>query len=333
MAESEDISKQGIFVRTDELLPVNSILELRIVLPDEQEFRVIARVAHLLSMSSARALGRHTGMGFEFLDLDENEGRRRLIVYLDDLIEEFTPIPRELPTTSRVLVADPSRPLVDRLSNALVQASFEVSSAANGAEAYARCRDEVPDILVATERMPVMDGWTLIRMLQGNARLTNIPVVLLSEDGSDMTRLQAYRLGVRDFVHKPFTDEELVIRLRRITVASTRPTEAAGLFGDLGEISLATLLSLLEFERKSGILVMLRDDQAARLFVADGVVVKLEGPGDKGTPFERMLSLLDWESGNFEFSRCDVVGQNEVGLSTSLLLLEHARISDEQGRL
>lgn len=330
VAESEDLSKRGVFVRTDELLPVGEIVELDIALTEDRSYRVISRVAHLLSPSVARALGRRSGMGFEFLD--EGEGRDDLAGYLDDLIDEFTPPPRAMPMGCRVLLADDSEPLLGRLLTALSAAGFEVDAVRSGVEAYARASEYPPHVLVASTDLPGTDGWKLVRMLGDNPRTRAVQVVLMGEDASDLTRLEAYRLGAKDFVHKPFTDEELTIRLRRLALSGKPDSASATLRGNLGEISLSTLLSLLEFERKSGILVLLAGDRVARLFVADGSVVKIEGPDDAGDPRSRLMSVLDWTEGNFEFTRCEVVGTDEVGLPTSRLLLEHARIRDEEAR-
>ena len=104
------------------------------------------------------------------------------------------------------------------------------------------------------------------------------------------------------------------------------------LSGSVGEISIPTLLSLLDFERKSGILLLLNDRQAARVFVAEGRIVKVEAGDISMKPLERMMSVLDWTNGSFEFSSCEVVGSDEIGVGTSTLLLEHARLQDEAAR-
>ncbi len=330
IAESEDLSPRGVFVRTEELLPVGEVVELTVVLPGQVVFRVVARVAHLLAPSAARALGRRVGMGFEFLEHD-NVGREDLEKYLDDLIEDLTPVPQELPGRIRILLADPSAKLRERLYNALTAHGFDVTRVENGAVAYQSCSEAPPDIVVAAAEMPVMDGWKLLKALSANPYLNDVPVVLTSEDGSDMTRLLAYRQGVREFVHKPFIEDEIVIRLHRIAM-SRRDDRGVMLRGNLAEISVPTLLSLFEFERKSGILVVLQDSAAARVFVADGRVVRVEGPTDESTAFARILELLDWKDGNFEFSACEVVGKDELGFETSRLLLEHARRQDESDR-
>jgi len=332
-AESEDVSQHGVFVRTTHMLPPGAIVELGIDLPVRGEVNLIARVAHLLSEAEARALGRHAGMGFEFLDAD-TAPHSKLIDYLEELIDEVTPPPQQIPHQWRVLVADPSGPLLDRLSMSLHAAGFHPEAFSNGVDAYASILETRPDVIVAAANMPGLDGWTLVKMLQVKANRADIPIILMDEDASDITRLQAYRLGVSEYLHKPFTDEELVLRLAKLSVGHRPAENKASLLGTLGPISIATLLALLEFERKSGILVVLRDSHAARLFIAEGRVVKVEGPSsdETGSPLDRIMRVLGWSEGNFEFTACEVIGANEVNVETTRLLLEHARIQDEQDR-
>jgi DNA-binding response OmpR family regulator len=270
-------------------------------------------------------------MGFEFLET-ESGGLDALSAYLDNLIEELTPPPRMLPSTSVVFVAEPSRPLRERIAAALETAGFTVEAFHDGAEVYRAASSQTPDIIIAATAMPLMDGLTLVRQLSVHPRLSSVPVVLTSDDPSDLTRLEAFRLGVRDYISKPFHEEELVIRIHRVAVSAPRGSaESAMLRGNLAEISIGTLLSLLEFERKSGILVVLTDNEAARLFVAEGRVVKVESPRD-GSARERLMVCLDWTHGEFEFTGCEVVGTDELGQATTQLLLEHARLSDERKR-
>lgn len=330
-AESEDLSRNGVFVRTEALLPVGAVTEVTLTLPDGARFRVIARVAHLLSPSAARALGRHVGMGFQFLETD-SVGRDALVGYLEDLLDELTPPPQPVPSGVRIVIAEPSPPLLERIAIALEQAGFVVEAYADGADAYAACAARPPELVIAAAEMPGMDGWTMFRTMAANPRLDHVPIVFTSDDPSDMTRLQAYRLGVRDYIMRPFIEEELVIRVARIVGRDVRAaTESTMLSGSLSEISIPTLLSLLDFERKSGILVLVASHhQAARLFVADGRIVKVEA-GDPGEPARaRLMDVLDWTAGTFEFTSCEVIGSDEIGIGTSALLLEHARIRDEE---
>ncbi|HEY5948168.1 MAG TPA: DUF4388 domain-containing protein, partial [Kofleriaceae bacterium] len=133
----------------------------------------------------------------------------------------------------------------------------------------------------------------------------------------------------RDYIPRPFLDEELVIRVHRV-VAPVAPIANPGLRGNLVDIGLGTLLSLFEFERKSGILLLLRDGELARLFVSEGKVLKVEGSMANGAPKQRLMTLLDWQVGQFEFSPCSIGGRDELNVSITQLLLEHARRHDEQ---
>ena len=69
-AETEDISARGLFIRTESLLPVGEETDIRLTLPDGTLLGLRARVAHMLTPSAARALGRHPGMGFELIGAD-----------------------------------------------------------------------------------------------------------------------------------------------------------------------------------------------------------------------------------------------------------------------
>ena len=154
-----------------------------------------------------------------------------------------------------------------------------------------------------------------------------MPLVLTGDEG-DLARLEAFRAGVRDYIPVPFTDEELVIRVHRIA-APPAPIANPGLRGTLADIGLGTLLSLFEFERKSGILLLLRDGEIARLFVSEGKILKVEASTGNGAPRQRMMQLLDWQAGSFEFSPCAIGGRDELQTTVTQLLLEHARVSDE----
>ena len=330
-AVSEDLSVRGVFVRTDELLAVGAMVDLDIHLPDGSTLSMVGKVIHLLTPAAARALGRRPGMGFEFVE-QEPDSHQRLVAHLDRLNEEVVPRRLDPLSHSFAVIADGSQPLLDRISNALTGIGFETLLFRSGGEALGACHELIPDVVVAALDMPSMDGLTMLGRLKAKPQLAEVPVVLMSDDASDFARLLAYRLGVTDVIPKPFTDEELCIRVRRAAVESRRPPAEPVLRGSLAEISVATLLSLFEFERKSGILSLKRDDQSARLFIAAGRVVKVEGEAVAPDARTRVMNILDWRFGRFEFNACEVIAGDELGLMTQQLLLEHARLRDEEAR-
>ena len=162
------------------------------------------------------------------------------------------------------------------------------------------------------------------------AGLTALKAAIANGEIDCLVLFHSSRLMRKGYRAVQFIEEELVIRVGRVVGAGGRePAESTMMSGNIAEISIPTLLSLLDFERKSGILLLLHGNRAARVFVAEGRIVKAELGEAAATPLERMMQILDWTHGSFEFTSCEVVGSDEIGVGTSTLLLEHARIRDE----
>jgi two-component system, OmpR family, response regulator MtrA len=327
VASTEDVSRRGLFVRTVDFLPVGEIVELFIYLDPQIPVRMVSRVAHALSRDGARALGREPGMGFEFLEHDPSR-LEALRLHLDQHIQSGAVSRERVPVSTRLVVADASAKLLERVSHALGAIGFQVATAQDGGAAYQACLAQRPDVLLTADYLPVMDGWTLMRRFRAHPALYDVPVVLMSDQTGDLTRLSAYRMGARDFIQRPFTDEELALRLKAVAAQSKRTAEQVILRGRIAEVGLATLLSMLDFERKSGLLLLISQGAIVTLFIAEGRVVKIDPVPDDRTPRERLLDVLDWSEGRFEFLMSDVVGRDEIDFATSQLLLEHARQKD-----
>ena len=325
VAETEDLSARGLFIRTEALLPIGEQSAIRLELPDGTELQLHGRVAHMLTPVAARALGRHPGMGFELVGA-ETEHRIKLRAHIESLRTEITN--PGLSTTTQVIIAEPSPPLRTRMARCLESAGFKVTAVANATEVLAACAVWRPDAIVAAAAMETMSGLDLAYAMSEHTTLSDVPLVLTGDDG-DLGRLEAFRAGVRDYVPKPFLDEELVIRVHRVAAPAT-PATSSGLRGNLVDIGLGTLLSLFEFERKSGVLLLLRGGEIARVFVSEGKLLKVEMSTTKGAPRERLMRLLDWRDGSFEFSPSTIGGHDEIGITVTQLLLEHARTRDEE---
>ena len=315
-----------MFIRTEALLPVGEETEIRLTLPDGTYLVFNARVAHMLTPHSAKALGRAPGMGFELIGGDSSS-RLKLRAHVDSIRVEITN--PGLSTTTQVVVVEPSAPLRARMQRCLEGAGFKVTAVATMPEALDACSQWRPDVIVSEAVLDDgMQGIDLAYAMSEHTTLSDVPLVLTGDEG-DLARLEAYRAGVRDYIPQPFLEEELVIRVHRV-IAPTAPISNPGLRGNLVDIGLGTLLSLFEFERKSGILLLLRDGEIARLFVSEGKILKVEANTGNGAPKQRLMALLDWQVGQFEFSPCSIGGRDELHTTVTQLLLEHARTSDEQ---
>lgn len=323
-AETEDLSLRGVFVRTEALLPVGEQTQLRLTLPSGEVLAIRARVAHMLTPSSARAVGRHPGMGFELIGPDTSY-RALLREHIETLRAEG--MNAKVSTTTQAVIVEPSSPLRFRMERCLEGAGFVVTMCVSATEALDTCKAQRPDVIVCAAKVDGLGGIDLAYAMADHGTLATVPLVLTGDE-SDMSRLEAFRAGIADYIPKPFLDEELVIRVHRV-VAAVAPRSSPGLRGNLADIGLGTLLSLFEFERKSGVLLLLHDGDIARVFISEGKVLKVEAGLSNGHPKQRMMQLLDWRAGHFEFSPCPIAGRDELQLSTTQLLLEHARNTDE----
>jgi hypothetical protein len=99
--------------------------------------------------------------------------------------------------------------------------------------------------------------------------------------------------------------------------------------GELDQITLASVLTVLEMERKTGILLVERANETARVFLRRGRVIRaaVDIPDLHGTA--AVYALLGWEAGAFDFLAGDVGGIDEIQTSTAFLLMEGARRMDE----
>ncbi|HEY6005136.1 MAG TPA: response regulator [Anaeromyxobacter sp.] len=117
---------------------------------------------------------------------------------------------------SSVLVIDDERDLLSLLDFNLRAAGFETLLAATGDEALSLLRRRVPDIVVLDLMLPDIPGTEVCRQLKADPRTRPVPVVMLTAKGDEVDRIVGFELGADDYVTKPFSVRELVLRLRSV---------------------------------------------------------------------------------------------------------------------
>lgn len=115
-----------------------------------------------------------------------------------------------------ILIVDDERDLVRVLEFNLQQAGYETASAYDGEGALARVRQKLPDLVVLDLMLPDLPGTEVCRQLKGDARTRGIPVLMLTAKGDEVDRVVGFELGADDFVVKPFSVRELVLRIKAI---------------------------------------------------------------------------------------------------------------------
>ena len=239
----------------------------------------------------------------------------------------------------RILIVDDDPWICRMVGTALVRKGHTTEHARDGNEALQKALTFRPDLVITDVLMEGMDGWTLVRSLRARAELSMVPVIFLTALNSEDDRILGFRLGADDYLAKPFRFEELELRIERVlrTAAHARrriseelaSVSTVGLKGDLTHLGLSALLTLLEMERKSGIL-SIKTKPAGRVFLRRGKVLAAFVEGDKPLRgADAVYKMLTWTSGPFEFSALDVDMDDQIETSTTHLLMEGARRIDE----
>ena len=118
--------------------------------------------------------------------------------------------------TARVLIADDEPNQLELVAFNLGREGFEVTSAADGQQALELAEELHPDIVVLDWMMPRMSGIEVCRALRSKAETRQIPVIMLSARSEEGDRTLGLDVGADDYVTKPFSPRELVLRVKAV---------------------------------------------------------------------------------------------------------------------
>jgi CheY-like chemotaxis protein len=124
--------------------------------------------------------------------------------------------------TPRILSIDDSKTIRLVLARLFRPFVCELREAANGEEGLAIATQEKPDLIILDHNMPVMDGITMLRRMREDPGLKRTPVIMLTAESGLQSLAAVARLGVRDYLTKPFREEELLAKAGRIIPLTPR---------------------------------------------------------------------------------------------------------------
>jgi DNA-binding response OmpR family regulator len=125
----------------------------------------------------------------------------------------------------KILVADDDPKIVKVIKHVLMAEGFRVICAADGEEAIRRFRLEQPDLVITDIMMPKKDGLEVCKILTAEA---DVPIIVLSAKGEETDRIVGFRMGVDDYLIKPFSPSELALRVRAILRRTKGERSASG---------------------------------------------------------------------------------------------------------
>jgi len=133
-----------------------------------------------------------------------------------------------------ILVIEDEEDVSDLLSYHLRKAKYRVLTAADGAKGIKVAEQEKPDAVVLDIMMPLLNGFEVAKRIRANPKISSVPLLILSAKGETESRIKGLELGADDYLPKPFSPKELLLRiqglLRRGRTAAAGETVEAGPF-------------------------------------------------------------------------------------------------------
>lgn len=114
---------------------------------------------------------------------------------------------------AKILIVEDEGDLRDLLSYNLQAAGYEVAEAPTAGAAFASIRRSKPDLILLDLMLPDLSGTELCRMIKSDPSMTGVKIVMLTARGEEGDRIVGFELGVDDYVTKPFSLRELILRV------------------------------------------------------------------------------------------------------------------------
>jgi two-component system phosphate regulon response regulator PhoB len=130
--------------------------------------------------------------------------------------------------TPRVLVVEDEPDIAALIAYQLTREGLRVETAASGTEALTAVGREVPDLVVLDRMLPGVSGDEVLRTLRADPATSGVPVLVLTARREQEERIEGFELGADDYLTKPFSPRELVLRAQAILRRAREATPPAG---------------------------------------------------------------------------------------------------------
>ncbi|MEO8201239.1 MAG: response regulator transcription factor [Gemmatimonadota bacterium] len=130
--------------------------------------------------------------------------------------------------TQRILVVDDEPDITALVAYHLAKAGYRVSTAANGPEALKAAREERPDIVILDVMLPSVSGYDVLAEMRRREETKEVGVILLTARREEADRIRGLSLGADDYLTKPFSPQELILRVNALLRRLGSPAVTAG---------------------------------------------------------------------------------------------------------
>jgi diguanylate cyclase (GGDEF)-like protein len=139
---------------------------------------------------------------------------------------------------ARILVVDDEPPIREILKFQLENAGYDVRCAKDGGEGLHMVESDPPDLVLLDLMMPEMDGYEVCRRMKSDYAARHIPIIILTARSELEEKLKGLENGANDYVTKPFSMSELLVRVKNVLQWSQSQREANPLTGLPGNVSI-----------------------------------------------------------------------------------------------
>src|SRR5437762_11250061 len=125
----------------------------------------------------------------------------------------------------RILIIEDERDVVDLLTLSLRKAGFTISTATDGAAGLQKARSEKPAFVILDLMLPRMPGLEICKILKSDPATRQMAIMMLTAKAEEIDRIVGLEFGADDYVTKPFSPREVVLRIKAILRRAEGPSE------------------------------------------------------------------------------------------------------------
>lgn len=233
------------------------------------------------------------------------------------------------------------------LARALVERGYSVDSCTEARAGFDRACTTLPDCVLSAVDLPDIDGfWVARRIRTEGGTVARTPIILLTDIDDKAVHVQGLQVGADVLLMRPISNEQVVAQVDALVAMARRyarpeaaeensaPSLAAAFRGDLSSFPIASILMMLEMERRTGVLeVIASSKKRARLVVSSGFFGKTELGGEPSPALDVLREVLGWRAGRFAFRPGDAGSMPPPTGTVGAIVLEAMRLEDERKRV
>jgi two-component system phosphate regulon response regulator PhoB len=125
--------------------------------------------------------------------------------------------------SKRILIIDDEPDILELVRFALTEEGYSVETASTASEGLENMGRRTPDLVVLDLMLPDMSGTDVCRTMRGQAAFAEVPVIMLTARAEEVDRVVGFELGADDYVTKPFSPRELVLRVKAVLRRGSPP--------------------------------------------------------------------------------------------------------------